>query len=134
MNEFRTPTSPRPVHLDFPMALMSLDLTATEMRVYMLLLNRSNLSARRDAWIDGEGRVFLYYPIRALASDARRSETAVKEALCGLVEKDLVYRRRQGRGKPTLIYVKLPRNSRPEGREAPPAEVYDTGLQEVWEA
>ena len=53
MNVFRTPETPRPLHLDFPMALVTMDLSATEMLVYMLLLNRSNLSARGGNWVDG---------------------------------------------------------------------------------
>ncbi len=108
MNTFRTAETPRPVHLDFPAALLKADLTAMEMRVYMLLLNRSNLSARSAEWQDGEGRVFICYPIAHLAKDLGCSETCVKKSLNGLEEKDLILRQRQERNRPTRLYVKLP--------------------------
>ena len=117
MNIFRTPETPRPIHLDFPMALVTMDLSATEMLVYMLLLNRSNLSARGGDWVDGRGHVFVWYPIHSLAEALGRSEAGVKKALNGLEKKGLIARRQQGWGKPTCIYVKLP-----QGKEDCPAE------------
>ncbi len=108
MNMFRTPETPRPLHLDFPMALLTVDLSAAEMLVYMLLLNRSNLSARGGDWVDGRGRVFVWYPIHSLAEALGRSEAGVKKALNGLEKKDLIARQRQGWGMPSRIYVKLP--------------------------
>ena len=113
MNIFRTPETPRPLHLDFPMALLTEDLSAAEMLVYMLLLNRSNLSARGGDWVDGRGRVFVWYPIHSLAEALGRSEAGVKKALNGLEKRDLILRQRQGWGMPSRIYVKLPR-----GKEA----------------
>jgi DNA-binding MarR family transcriptional regulator len=118
MNTFRTAETPRPVHLDFPAALLKADLTAMEMRVYMLLLNRSNLSARSAEWQDGEGRVFICYPIAHLAKDLGCSETCVKKSLNGLEEKDLVFRQRQERNRPTRLYVKLPEGGSERGPQA----------------
>ncbi len=118
MNFFRTPETPRPIHLDYPMALLTQDLSATEMLVYMLLLNRSNLSAVRKEWIDGAGRVFVYYPIHSLAETLRRSEAGIKKALNGLEKKDLIARQRQRMGMPSRIYIKLP-----QGQEACPPVV-----------
>ena len=109
MNIFRTPETPRPIHLDFPMALVTMDLSATEMLVYMLLLNRSNLSARGGDWVDMRGRVFVYYPIHSLAEALGRSEAGTKKALNGLEKKDLILRQRQSWGKSSRIFVKLPR-------------------------
>ena len=111
MNIYRTAETPRPIHLDFPMALLTMDLSATEMGVYMLLLNRSNLSARSPDWADGAGRIFVYYPIHSLAEALRRSEAGVKKALNALEKKDLIARAHQGMGKPSRIYVKLPAGS-----------------------
>ncbi len=113
MNIFRTPETPRPLHLDFPLGLVTMDLSATEMLVYMLLLNRSNLSARSADWADGRGRVFVYYPIHSLAEALHRSEAGIKKALNALEKKDLIARQRQKMGMPSRIYVKLPR-----GKEA----------------
>ena len=124
MNVFRTPETPRPLHRDFPMALVTLDLSATEMLVYMLLLNRSNLSARGGDWADERGRVFVWYPIHSLAEALGRSEAGIKKALNGLEKKDLILRCRQGRNKPSRIYVKFPPAS-----EISPSDQRKTGAE-----
>lgn len=94
--------------LRLPIGLLSVDLSATEERAYMLLLNRSFLSARSPKWVDGDGRVFLQYPMAELAGTLHRSISCVKLALNRLEELDLVERRSQGTGKPNRIYVKFP--------------------------
>ena len=109
MNSCRTHETPRPIHLDCPMALVTMDLSATEMLVYMLLLNRSNLSARGGDWVDMRGRIFVYYPIHSLAEALGRSEAGIKKALNGLEKKDLILRQRESWGKSSRIFVKLPR-------------------------
>ena len=95
--------------LRLPIGLLSVDLSATEERVYMLLLNRSNLSARGGDWVDMWGRIFVYYPIHSLAEALGRSEAGIKKALNGLEKKDLILRQRQSWGKSSRIFVKLPR-------------------------
>ncbi len=97
-----------PDYLILPRPLMKLKLSATELWVYLLLLDRARLSFRSPAWRDRKGRAFLYYPILDLAEAVGRSETAVKTALRELEEKDLIRRIRQGQGKPNRLYVKLP--------------------------
>ncbi len=97
-----------PSYLILPRSLLKLKLTATELLVYLLLLDRARLSFRSHAWWDKKGRTFLYYPILDLAEAIGRSDTAVKTALRQLEEKDLIHRVRQGQGKPNRIYVKMP--------------------------
>ena len=97
-----------PDYLILPRPLMKLKLTATELLVYLLLLDRARLSFRSPAWRDKKGRAFLYYPIQDLSEAIGRSDTAVKTALRQLEEKDLIRRIRQGQGKPNRIYVKVP--------------------------
>ncbi len=122
-----------PGYLILPRGLLRLELSATELSVYMLLLDRARISARSEAWQDEEGKVFLYYPIVELAKDAGRSGTSVKTALRCLEEKDLIIRKRQRLGRPNRIYVKLPEGAEAaaapssaagesEGKEAAPAE------------
>ena len=137
MNIFRTAETPRPIHLDYPMALLDMDLSAMEMLVYMLLLNRSNLSARSADWQDGMGRVFVYYPIHSLAKALRRSEAGVKKALNALEKKDLIVRQRQRMGMPSRVYIKLPEGKKaacPEVNKAPSPEVWKAGLPDGQEA
>ena len=129
MNHYITRDAQMPGYLIFPRALLQMELTAAEVSVYMLLLDRSRLSVQNEKWIDGEGRAFLYFPILELAKAIGRSDTAVKKALRGLEEKDLISRKRQGLGKPNRIYVKLPEDgkdaSSPESKDASPAESRD---------
>ena len=113
MNGFHLPYDHLPLFLPYPESLLTMDMSITECRVYMLILRRSHLSARSERWVDGEGRVFLYYPIRDLARALRRSGTSVKKALNALEEKDLILRLRQGAGKPNRIYVKIPMEEGP---------------------
>ena len=126
MNHYITRDTQMPGYLVFPRALLRLELTAAEVSVYMLLLDRSRLSVQHEKWTDGEGRAFLYFPILELAKAIGRSDTAVKNALRGLEEKDLISRKRQGLGKPSRIYVKLPEDgkdaSSPESKDTAPAE------------
>ncbi len=133
MNEIFTRETLMPGYLIFPRALLTLDLNAAELSIYMLLLDRARISARSEDWQDELGQVFLYFPIEKLAVAAGRSPSAVKHALRGLEEKDLIARKRQGLGKPNRIYVKLPeagksadaegqRSLPPEGQRSTPVE------------
>ena len=130
MNRYITRDTQMPGYLIFPRALLRTELTAAELSVYMLLLDRSRLSLQNEKWIDGDGRAFVCFPILELAKAIGRSDTAVKNALRGLEEKDLISRKRQGLGKPSRIYVKLPEDgkeaSSPESRETSPAEGANT--------
>ena len=74
--------------------------------LYGILLDRMNLSAR-NGWLDDEGRVYIIFTIEEIKGSLGCAEKkAVKlldelEKKCGLIE-----RKRQGLGKPNLIYVK----------------------------
>ena len=74
--------------------------------LYGILLDRMNLSAR-NGWLDEEGRVYIIFTIEEIKGALGCAEKkAVKlldelEKKCGLIE-----RKRQGLGKPNLIYVK----------------------------
>ncbi len=138
MNHYITRDARMPGYLIFPRALLQMELTAAEVSVYMLLLDRSRLSVQNEKWIDGEGRAFLYFPILELARAIGRSDTAVKKALRGLEEKDLISRKRQGLGKPSRIYAKLPEDgkeaSSQDGNDASPTASSDASPAESWDA
>ena len=74
--------------------------------LYGILLDRMNLSAA-NGWLDEEGRVYIIFTIdeikRALGCAEKKSVKLLDELekKCGLIE-----RKRQGLGKPNLIYVK----------------------------
>lgn len=74
--------------------------------LYGLLLDRMELSAK-NGWFDAQGRVYIIFTIDEIKKSLGCAEKkAVKllnelEKKCGLIE-----RKRQGLGKPNLIYVK----------------------------
>ncbi len=79
---------------------------STEAKVlYGLLLDRISLS-RENGWIDKEGRVYVFYTIRTIKGALRCANTKA----CGLLKEldafGLIERRKQGQGRPTIIYVK----------------------------
>ena len=75
---------------------------------YGLMLDRMSLSVKNE-WLDTEGRAYIYYSLddimEALGCSNKKAITIMKEldsdAGIGLIEK-----KRQGQGKPTMIYVK----------------------------
>ena len=59
--------------------------------------------------------MFIYYTIMDLASASGKSEMTVKNALTALEQKDLIFRKRQGAGLPSKIYVKVQTETCPAG-------------------
>ena len=59
-----------PPYMAYPRFLLNTDLNETARLIYILLLDRARLSIKND-WVDEQGRVYLFYPIRELAEDCR---------------------------------------------------------------
>lgn len=74
--------------------------------LYGLLLDRMNLSAK-NGWLDKDGKVYIIFTIEDImdamgCADQKAGKLLFElEKKCGLIE-----RKRQGLGKPNLIYVK----------------------------
>lgn len=74
--------------------------------LYGILLDRMNLSAK-NGWIDDVGRVYIIFTLdeimQSLCCADQKATKMMKE-----LEKEagLIERKRQGLGKPNLIYVK----------------------------
>ncbi len=73
--------------------------------LYGLLLNRISLS-RENGWLDDAGRVYVYYTIKSVKKSMRCANTKACGLLRELDEFGLIERKKQGLGKPTIIYVK----------------------------
>lgn len=73
--------------------------------LYGLLLDRISLS-RDNGWMDDEGRVYVYYTIKSVKRSMRCANTKACGLLRELDEFGLIERKKQGLGKPTIIYVK----------------------------
>lgn len=79
---------------------MSLDAKVT----YTFLLNRYKLS-RKNGWVNDRGEVFVIFPRKALAKELRICEQRVTAAFRKLVELELVWEKRCGRGDANQIYL-----------------------------
>lgn len=80
--------------------------------LYGLMLDRMSLSMKNQ-WMDDEGRAYIYYSLEdimeALGCSNKKAISIMKEldtdAGIGLIEK-----KRQGQGKPTMIYIRYVMN------------------------
>lgn len=76
--------------------------------LYGLMLDRMSLSVKNQ-WLDAEGRAYIYFSLEdimeALRCSNKKAITIMKE-LNGEAGIGLIEKRRQGQGKPTIIYVK----------------------------
>ena len=74
--------------------------------LYGLLLDRMSLSAR-NGWLDDEGRVYIIFSVEDIMTSMGCANQKAAKLLYELESKcQLIERKRQGLGKPNLIYVK----------------------------
>ena len=81
-------------------------LSAEAKILYGIMLDKLDLSVK-NKWVDEKGRVYIIYTIEQIMADMNCADQKASKLLdelekkCGLIE-----RKRQGRGKPNLIFVK----------------------------
>ena len=81
-------------------------LSAEAKTLYGILLDRVTLSAK-NGWIDQQGRVYIIYTIEEIMADMNCGNKKAIQLLSDLEKKvGPIERKRQGLGKPNLIYVK----------------------------
>ena len=74
--------------------------------LYGFLLDRMGLSVK-NGWKDEEGRVYIIFTVESIMEHLKCSNKKAVGLLRELEEKaGLIERRRQGLGRPSLIYVK----------------------------
>ncbi len=74
--------------------------------LYGILLRRMDLSAK-NGWFDKQGRVYIICTIEEIMDTMNCATQKATRLMAELEEKSgLVERKRQGLGKPNLIYVK----------------------------
>ena len=66
ITEYITADTILPRFLPYPYFLLKMDLSQTAKLLYALLLDRSTLS-QKNKWQDGEGRIYIIYPIAEIA-------------------------------------------------------------------
>ena len=73
--------------------------------LYGLLLDRMSLSTE-SGWRDEKNRIYIIYPVTEMGEALGRKDSFVYALLETLESTGLIERKRQGAGKPTLIYLK----------------------------
>lgn len=73
--------------------------------LFGLMLDRASLSADNN-WIDEEGRVYIYYTINAIMDNLKCGNQKAVKLLKELEDAELIEKKRQGQGNPSVIYVK----------------------------
>ena len=76
--------------------------------LYSLMLDRMSLSIK-NGWIDKENRVYIYYKVKDIMEDLGCASEKCMKIIAELDSKKgigLIEKKRQGFGKPDIIYVK----------------------------
>ena len=82
------------------------DLTSDDKLLYRILLDRMSLSAK-NRWMDDDGRVYIIFTIEDVMEALNCAQHKAVKLMNNLETKaHLIERKRQGQGKPSLIYVK----------------------------
>lgn len=74
--------------------------------LYAYILRRTDLS-ERSGWADENGRIYLYYPIDEVMELLHCGRQKAVDVLRELKRVNLVEIKRQGCGKPNLIYPRI---------------------------
>lgn len=73
--------------------------------LYGLMLDRMSLSLK-NGWFDAENRAFIYFSIEEAMDLLKCKKNKIVDLMKRLEDVCLIERRRQGQGKPSVIYVK----------------------------
>ncbi|SCH55827.1 Replication initiator protein A (RepA) N-terminus [uncultured Ruminococcus sp.] len=73
--------------------------------LYGLLLDRMHLSAK-NGWTDKQGRVYQFFTVKEARDKLRFGHEKICKLFSELERADLIVRKRQGQGKPSIIYLK----------------------------
>ncbi len=118
MTHYLHPNSVIPEYMAFPRFLLErTSLNETTKIIYMILLNRARLSQKNDGWTNENGHIYIYYPIKDIATAIHKSEMSVKTALSTLEKDKLIDRQHQGVGRANRIFVKIPVERKPSVRQ-----------------
>lgn len=75
--------------------------------LYGILVHRAQLSESKG-WIDGQGRVYMYYSREDMASSLNVSLPTLRKAIRQLMDAELLEEAFQGKGKPNKLYLLQP--------------------------
>ena len=93
--------------------------------LYGLMLDRVSLSVKNQ-WVDQKGRVYIIFTLEEIMEELDCANQKATKLVVELEEKaGLIERKRQGLGKPTLIYVKNFSKERAEPEIQPDSQTHD---------
>ena len=102
------------------------ELSSDAKLLYGLMLDRMSLSVK-NGWFDDENRAYIYYTTENIMDDLGCARATCAKVIAELDSKKgigLIEKRRQGLGKPNIIYVKnfvgVEQTSEPEMKEEKP--------------
>jgi len=82
------------------------EISAEAKILYGILLDRMALS-KKNGWLDGDGRVYIVFTVDEIKDTIGCAEQKAVKLLSELENKSgLIERKRQGLGRPNLLYVK----------------------------
>ena len=96
--------------------------------LYAFLLDRLSLS-QKNHWIDEENNVYLIFTREEVQEKLNLSDKTVTKSFKILMEVNLVQEKRQGLGKPNLIYVGKINHSDSENLRFLNRKNYDSGIE-----
>ena len=97
--------------------------------LYAFLLDRLSLS-QKNHWIDEDNNVYLIFTREEVQEKLNLSDKTVTKSFKILMEVNLVQEKRQGLGKPNLIYVGKINHSDSENLRFLSRKNYDSGIGE----
>ena len=97
--------------------------------LYAFLLDRLSLS-QKNHWIDEDNNVYLIFTREEVQEKLNLSDKTVTKSFRILMEVNLVQEKRQGLGKPNLIYVGKINHSDSENLRFLNRKNYDSGIEE----
>ena len=97
--------------------------------LYAFLLDRLSLS-QKNHWIDEDNNVYLIFTREEVQEKLNLSDKTVTKSFKILMEVNLVQEKRQGLGKPNLIYVGKINHSDSDNLRLLNRKNYDSGIEE----
>lgn len=80
-------------------------LSAEAKTLYGILLDRMDLSMK-NGWLDKQNRVYLFFTVQEIQESLGCGKNKAIQLMKELEKMGLIERKRQGMGKPSLVYVK----------------------------
>ena len=102
----------------FPTFLWNYELSAEAMLLYMLMVDRAQMSMDGDKWQEEDGSIFVYFKRSEVMRRLRVRQNKATDIFHELETAGLIRREFQGRNQPAKIYITMPM----EGGKTTPRE------------